>query len=84
MNVTVVNGDVGESKSMAAVDGESVHWRANDGQTSDGAAHFAESDKLGLVDTSIATLAIPVELFRGSSEFKCYIRVKEIVYYFTQ
>lgn len=71
MILTVVDVDVGESKSMAAVDGKSVHRRANDGQTSDGAAHLAESDKLGLVDASVTALAIPVELFCDSNEYKC-------------
>lgn len=68
MILTVVNGDVGESKSMAAVDGESVHWRVNDGQTNDGAAHLAEPDKFGLVDASVAALAVPVELTCDDNE----------------
>lgn len=81
MILTVIDGDVIESKSMAAVDGESVHWRANDGQTSDGSAHLAESDKLGLIDASVAALAVPVELLYGGSKYKVEIRVKEIMYY---
>jgi hypothetical protein len=56
---------------MATVDSESVHWRTNDGQTRDGTAHFAESDKLGLVDASVAALAVPVELLCDGNEKKC-------------
>ena len=70
MVLTVVDGDVGESKSMATADGEGVHWRANDGQTSDGAAHLAESDKLGLVDASVASLAVPVDLLCDGDGYK--------------
>jgi len=72
--LTVVNGDVGEGKSMATADGKSVHWRTSDGQTGDRTAQFAESDKLGLVDTSIGTLAIPVKLCCDNNEDNEYKR----------
>lgn len=47
---------------MAPIDGKGVHGRSNDGQAGDGTAQLAESDKLGLVDTSVTAFAIPVEL----------------------
>ena len=60
--LTVVNGYTWKSKSIAVVNWESVDRRPIDGQPGDRPAQFTEPDKLGLINATVTTFAVPVQL----------------------